>query len=188
MAIMEKEEIEQLFKENPHLQKYVGNIKEKISEPVFYKILSFEVGDESNPNLIYSAQGPVFVHVYRTTGMDELEYHAIEPAMDEVEKEKHDRLLKLILKKAPEKKSVIEDNELKKVIEALIDEIIVIDEKAGGVNSTKKGVLRKFDKNEKIKTTSIQRKNIEYSVIKNITQYNFQEISFKCHNTLFHEH
>ena len=168
MTIMEKDEIEKLLNENPFLKKYIDNVKKKIDDPVFYNILPFEVGDDKNPNLIYTTQGPVFIHVYRTKGMDEREYHAIEPSMDELEKEKHDRLLKLILKKAPEKKSVLDDNELKKIIEELIDEIIVIDERATGPESVKKGFLKNFGSNDKIRATSIQKKNIKYSIIKNI--------------------
>jgi len=100
--------------------------------------------------------------------MDEMEYHAIEPTLSDEEQKKHDRLLKLIVKKAPKKKSAITDDELKEILHELIDEIVVIDEKAVGVESDKKGRFTKSGKSEKIKATSLQKTNIEYFVIKNL--------------------
>ena len=83
---------------NPHLQKYYDSVTKKMSAPVFYSQLSFEVKDEEYPNLIYAAQGAVFIHVYKTRDMDEKEYHAIEPMLEKNEQIKHDQLLKIIVK------------------------------------------------------------------------------------------
>lgn len=165
---MEKHEIQQLLEKHPHLKKYVEHIKQRIGYPVFYTMLSFELRDEPYPNLIYPARGSVFVHAYRTSDMNEIKYHAIEPELSNVEKRKHDELLKLIVKKAPEKKSVVTDDELREILKELIDEIIVIDESATGLEKEKKGVFGKFDKKEIIKATSIQKNDIEYAVIKTL--------------------
>jgi flagellar protein FlaI len=168
MTKMEKHEIQQLLEKHPHLKKYVEHIKQRIGYPVFYTMLSFELRDEPYPNLIYPARGSVFVHAYRTSDMNEIKYHAIEPELSNVEKRKHDELLKLIVKKAPEKKSVVTDDELREILKELIDEIIVIDESATGLEKEKKGVFGKFDKKEIIKATSIQKNDIEYAVIKTL--------------------
>ena len=138
MTKMNQEDINKLLQQHKHLKDYVESVKNKLGEPVFYTKLPFEVRDEKNQNLIYSTQGIVFVHVYKTPDMDEIEYHAIEPELNEVEKEKHDQLLKLIVKRAPEKQSVIEDEELKGVLKELIDEIIQIDERAIDIEKPKK--------------------------------------------------
>ena len=168
MAQMEKEKKEQLLEKYPHLKKYVDSVKKRMNEPVFYTSLPFEAGDEAFPNLIYATRGAVFIHVYRTRDMDEKEYHAIEPTLDEAEKEKHDMLLKLIVKKAPEKDSVITDDELKKILKELIDETIVVDENAVEVEKGKKERFGKSGKRDKIKATSIQKRNIKYFLIKNL--------------------
>ena len=168
MVTMKREEIDQLYEKHPHLRKYVDSINKKMDEPVFYSILPAEVKNEEHPNLIYAAKGSVFVHVCKTKDMDEKEYHAIEPELDEDEKIKHDRLLKIIVKKAPEKDSILTDEELRGILKELIDEIIVIDERAGKVEKEKKGKSKKTKKREKIKTTSVQKTNIEYYIIKNI--------------------
>ena len=137
-----------------------------MERPVFYAHLPMDVKNEDYPNLIYTAQGVVFIHVYKTKDMDEMEYFAIEPKLSKDEQKKHDELLRIIVKKAPEKDSVISDNELKIILNELIDEIIEIDENASKYEESKGKIKKK--KKVKIKSTSIQKKNIKYYVIKNI--------------------
>ena len=167
MTKMSKDEIQHLMDKNPHLVNYVEDIKRKIGDPVFYSPLPREVGDEKHPNLIYPTRGMVFIHIYRTQDMEVPEYKAIEPTLNDAEKEKLKQIQKLIVKKAPEKRSVVEDNDLKEILTELIDEITIIDEKATDIQKDKKGnvILAKGDK---VKVTSIQKRNIEYSVIKEL--------------------
>ena len=168
MTEMEKDDIQQLLEKYSHLKKYVETVKQKIGNPVFYTVLPFEARDEEYPNLIYPAKGSVFIHIYKTKDMDEVEYHAIEPELSKSEKEKLDNLLKLIVKRAPEKKSVVTDDELREVLRELIDESIVIDEKVVDIDLTKKGFFDKFGKSDKLKVTSFQKNNIEYALIRNL--------------------
>ncbi|HEC82253.1 MAG TPA: hypothetical protein ENI42_07535, partial [Thermoplasmatales archaeon] len=90
--------------------------------------------------------------------------------LNEREKEKCDRILNLILKKAPEKKSVITDDELKEVLMELIDEVVVVDEKTADMNSSrKKGVLGGFGgKKDKVYVTSEEKQKIEYTILKQL--------------------
>ncbi len=166
MSIMSENDKADILKKNPHLKKYVDKISKKMGEPVFYSALPFEARDEPNPNLIYSGQGSIFIHIYKTPDMDEMEYHAIEPQLDENEKIKHDELQKLIVKFAPKKESIITDEELKKVLHELIDELIIVDESAVKAETDKK--KKKSKKRDKIRATSLQKSNIEYHIIKNI--------------------
>ncbi|UCF12593.1 MAG: type II/IV secretion system ATPase subunit [Thermoplasmatales archaeon] len=164
MTKMGKEEIQNLLEKNPHLVKYVEDIKKKIGDPDFYSPLPRKVRDEKYPNLIYPTKGMIFIHIYRTQDMEAPEYKAIEPILNDVEKEKHKQILKLIVKKAPEKRSVITDSDLNVVLTELIDEIIVIDEKAIKAEIKKKGKSI----GDKVKVTSTQKKNIEYFIIKEL--------------------
>ena len=131
MAKMGKDEVNQLMEKNPHLKKYVENIKEKMNEPAFYSPLPRELRDEEFPNLIYPTKGMVFVHVYRSKDMEAPQYKAIEPILDDVELEKHKQILELIVKKAPEKRSVVEDKDLKEVLNELFEETTIV----GGLGS-----------------------------------------------------
>jgi flagellar protein FlaI len=166
MPKIEDKEVEELLTKYPHLKDYVTKVEKKIGRPDFYSVLPFEVRDEKQPNLIYAAQGLVFVHIFKTADMDEKEYHPIEPQLDEDEQKKHDLLLELIVKKAPQKESVRTDEQLKKILQEIIDETIIIDEKA--VKADFEGKKGKKKKISKIKATSVQKRSIEYYVLKNI--------------------
>lgn len=165
MVVMEEKEKKQVLERNPHLKNYLDSIAKKMNEPEFYSALDFEVGNIEYPNFIYPGQGSIFIHIYKTKDMDELEYHAIEPLLDKNEKIKHDRLLKLIVKEVPKKRSIITDEELKEVLHELIDELLIVDEKAVEVVTDEK---KKQKKIEKIRVTSLQKSNIEYFILKNL--------------------
>jgi flagellar protein FlaI len=165
MSIMSEGDKKEIIQKNPHLKKYIESVTKKMAEPKFYSVLPFDAKDEDNPNLIYPGQGSIFIHIYKTPDMDEMEYHAIEPKLDKNEKIKHDELEKLIVKYAPKKESIVTDEELKNVLTELIDELVIIDEKAIEAETSKK---KKNKKLEKIKATSRQKSNIEYYIIKDI--------------------
>ena len=168
MTKMDDSEKEQILQKYPHLKKYVDTIKKKMNEPVFYSLLPFDVREEDYPNLIYPGQGSIFIHIYRTSDMDRTTYHAIEPVLDKDELIKHDEIQKLIVKLVPKKENAITDDELKKILRELINEIIEIDEKAVKAENLKKHRFGKYVKRDRIKTTSIQKNNIEYYIIKNL--------------------
>jgi len=167
MGKMDEKEINAILEKNPHLKKYVEKIEKKVGKPDFYSSVPYEVRDEKNPNLIYAAQGLVFVHILKTLDMDEKEYYAIEPELSADEQKKHDQLLNLIVKKAPTKDSITTDEQLKEILKELIDELIIIDEKAVKAEDLdKKGRFKKPKDN--IRATSIQKQSIEYYILKNI--------------------
>ena len=116
MTTMEKKEEEKIIKENPHLQKYLEGLQSKMERPTFYSKLPRDLRDEKYPNVIYPTKGAVFIHVYRTKDMEEKEYHAVEPFLDEQEKVKRDKVLELIYEKVPFWKAVKTDDEIKEAI------------------------------------------------------------------------
>jgi flagellar protein FlaI len=169
MSKMGKDEINSLMEKNPHLKTYVESVKSKMGEPAFYSPVPRELSDEKNPNFIYPTRGMVFVHIYKTPDMEAPEYKAIEPVLSDAEKIKHEQVLEYIVKKAPEKRSVIEDDDLKEILSEFLDEATEIDEKAVEADVEKKGKKKKRKKKiGKIKLTSVQKKNISYFIIKNL--------------------
>ena len=169
MSKMGKDEIDSLIEKNPHLKTYIESIKKKMGEPAFYSPVPRELRDEKNPNFIYPTRGMVFVHIYKTQDMEAPEYRAIEPELSDAEKIKHAQILKYIVKKAPEKRSVIEDDDLKEILNELLDEATEIDEKAIEAEIEKEGGEKKKRKKKgKIKLTTIQKRNISYFIIKDL--------------------
>lgn len=168
MAKLDDKEKNELIQKYPHLKKYISIIQNKMDEPVFYSELPFEARNEEYPNLIYLGQGLVFIHIFKTRDMDEVEYHAVEPTLDKNEQIKYDQLQKLIVKLVPKKESVVTDDDLKKVLNELMDEIFEINEKAISAKTQKKSRFGKSGKLDKIKVTSLQKRNIEYFLTKNL--------------------
>ena len=169
MTKLDKNETDKFIQENPHLKDYLNSISKKMDEPTFFSPLPMEARDEKFPNLIYPTKGMVFIHILRTPDMDSPEYKSIEPGLSEIDKIKHEQILKLIVKRAPEKKSVITDNDLKEIITELLGEITVIDEGANKIEKNKKKDSDKLIfKTGKVKVTSNQKKKLEYYIIKDL--------------------
>jgi flagellar protein FlaI len=156
---MEKKEEEKIITENPHLQNYLNELRSKMERPVFYSKLPRDLKEEKYPNVIYPTKGSVFIHIFRTKDMEGKEYHAIEPILDEKEKVKRDQMLDLLYEKAPSWKTVKTDDEIKDAIRALMDQYTIVDERSAGLAKVSGGKLR---------VTSVEKKNIEYDITKNI--------------------
>jgi flagellar protein FlaI len=156
---MEKKEEEKIIKENPHLQIYLDELRSKIERPVFYSKLPRDLKEEKYPNVIYPTKGSVFIHIFRTKDMEGKEYHAIEPILDEKEKVKRDQMLDLLYERAPSWRAVKTDDEIKEAIRALMDQLTIVDERSAGLAKVSGGKLR---------VTSVEKKNIEYDITKNI--------------------
>ena len=167
MTRMDKEEEEKLIRENPHLKRYLEEAEKKMDRPVFYNKVPRDLRDEKYPNIIYPTKGVVFIHIYRTKDMEQVEYHAVEPMLNDKEKEKCDKILELMYEKAHLKTNIKTQDELRNAIRNAIDEITVVDEKLSDVDSGKNGFLGKF-KAGKIRVTPAEKMDIEYSITKDI--------------------
>jgi len=160
MSRMEKNEEEELLRNNPHLKKYLESIQKKMGRPIFYSKLTGDVKGEKYPNVIYLTKEVVFIHIYRTEDMDNILYHAIEPILNEAEEKKRDELLDLMYERAHLRTNIKTQNELRKAIEEVLDEITTIDEKSAGKSGK--------SKSGKVRVTSIEKANIKYDITKNI--------------------
>jgi flagellar protein FlaI len=159
MTKMEIKEEEKIIKENPHLQKYLDEIKNKMERPIFYSKVPRDLRSEKYPNLIYPTKGAVFIHIFRTKDMEGKEYHAIEPSLDEKQKVKRDQMLMLLYEKTPHLNKVKTDDEIKSAIHELMDQLTIIDERSTGDVKVTRGKLR---------VTSVEKMSIEYDITKNI--------------------
>ncbi|MBN2600180.1 MAG: type II/IV secretion system ATPase subunit [Candidatus Thermoplasmatota archaeon] len=159
MTKMEKKEEEKIINDNPHLQMYLEEIRNKIEKPQFYSKVPRDLKEEKYPNIIYPTKGSVFIHIFRTKDMEGKEYHAIEPSLNEKEKRKRDQLLGLLYEKAPFWKTVRTDEEVKEAIRVLMDKLTILDERSAGTVKVTGGRLR---------VTSVEKKSIEYDITKNI--------------------
>jgi len=159
MSKMDPKEEQRILKENPHLQRYLEEVQRKMDRPEFYSKLPRDLRDQKNPNVIYPTKGSVFIHIFRTKDMEDKEYHAIEPMLNEQEKNKRDQILEFIYEKAPFRNHVKTDDEIKQAIKDLLEEILIIDEHAAPDEQVKHG---------KIRVTLAEKLAIDYDITKNI--------------------
>jgi flagellar protein FlaI len=160
MTLIEQAEVEKLIKDNPHLNKYLNEIMQKMAKPTFYSKVPRDLKDQEFPNIIYTTKGSVFVHVVKTKDMEKLEYHVIEPLLDKKLQEKRNFILEMMYERAHFKTNIKSQDGLRTAIRKLISEITVIDEKTVGKIEKSKG--------GKIKVTSAEKSIIEYDIIKEI--------------------
>ncbi|RLF35468.1 MAG: hypothetical protein DRM99_04565, partial [Thermoplasmata archaeon] len=160
MTQIEEAEVQKLLQDNPHLKKYVEEVEKKMGRPQFYSKVPRDVKEQEYPNLIYTTKGVVFIHIFKTKEMDRPEYHAVTPELNEVEKQKKDIILEMMYERAHLKTNIKTQDELRKAIKEVLDEITVIDENAEGKIEKSKG--------GKIKVSSVERMDIEYDITKDI--------------------
>ena len=126
MTQIENKEVEKLLRENPHLDKYVKEIEKKGGRPTFYSKVPRDLKEEPNPNIIYATKGVVFIHIIKTKDMENAEYNAITPILDEKTKEKQDQILELMFEKAHLKTDIKTQDDLRKAIRDYLNKIIII--------------------------------------------------------------
>lgn len=161
MSVIPKDKISELINKNIHLKKYIDTIKEKYGIPVFYDSLPNELKNDKNINIIYPTKGFLFTHLYKTPDMEQYEYSQIEPKLDEKQNKIKNDILFEILKKIPKKEKIDSDNELKESLRELCNEIITIDERNYNIKQSDK-------KNQKIRLNSMEKKVIDYYIIKEL--------------------
>jgi len=161
MSQVSEEEVKKLIDDNPHLETYLEKISKKMDKPTFYSKLPGDVKKEEFPNCIYLTKGVVFIHMYKTKDMDSVEYHAVAPILSGEELEKKERIQGLIYDRAHYYKSFIKtQDELRKAINEVVDEVTSVDERSGGKVGKSKG--------GKVKVTSVEKMNILYDIIKDV--------------------
>ena len=172
MGLMKREEVRKLIRENPNLQQYLEEynktIKSKVQNPLtFYDQLSFDLKKEKYPNVIYLTKGSIFIHVYRTIDMEEPEYHAIEPVLNEEEKQKYKQIMNLILERVPYKREAKNDNELREVIKEIVDELTIVTRGISMDEEVRSGLFSRLTFS-KIRMTADEKSKIEYALIRDI--------------------
>ena len=160
MTILDKNEVEKLLRENPHLKKYVEEVEKKMGRPEFYSKVPRDVKEQKDPNIIYTTKGLVFIHIFKTRDMERIEYFAITPELTKKGIEKRDMILDRMYERAHLKTGIKTQDDLKKAIRETIDKITVIDKNSEGKIEKSKG--------GKIKVSPAEKMSIEYNIIKEI--------------------
>jgi flagellar protein FlaI len=168
MTQMKEEEIQQILSTNFHLASYINEIKKQMDMPVFLSNIPQELKNEKKVNIIYPTKGIIFVHIYPSGEQQNLLYQAIEPVLSDIEREKEQQVLDLILARITEKNSAITDDELKKNINELVETLIVIDKHEEKNVSGKSRKRWLSTKPSYVKASDSQKQKIQYFIIKEL--------------------
>jgi len=161
MTKIEEAEVNKLMKDNPHLKKYVEQVEKSAERPQFYSKVPRDVKDQEFPNLIYATKGVVFIHIIKTKDMERIEYRAIAPELNDIQKEKREQVLERIYEWSPNYAAFIKtQDDLRKAIREAIEKVTIVDESSGG-----KIVKSKLGK---IRVSSVEKMYIEYDITKDV--------------------
>ena len=154
-------------KNNPHLGEYLKRWKaNKKKLPEFMVQVGRDISKEAL-NIIYPVGDPIFIHVYLDDTEGVIKYHAIEPVLNDVEKTKYDKVLEIVLEKAPYEPVPEKEEELREVINKLLRESVIVTEEAEEETDEKK---RKFNfvKQKKVRMTGLEYDHIRYFIERDI--------------------
>jgi len=166
MTKLNADEIQKMLGKNPHVRAYLGSLSES-NTPDFYSALDGSLKQQQEINILYPTRGFIFVHILHSDENDELAYHVIEPELTSEEKEKRSILLQLILKKIPEKPYALSDEDLRKILGELIEELIIVKKGLHSEPKLKKKKKRVVEAT-KIRASEDQKKKIQYFVYKEL--------------------
>jgi flagellar protein FlaI len=116
------------------------------------------VGKLEFPNLIYPVGDPIFIHIYREKGKG-VEYHVIEPQLNEKEKRIYDDIVEKLLDKAYKEPVPDKSLKLKTVLLKLYEDFVHVEgsEKGAGI--------------DKIPVTVKEYKKIKYFILRDRIGY-----------------
>mgnify|MGYP005848176317 CR=1 FL=1 len=98
-SVIKETKLSEILIKNPHLRKYIENWTQTTkNRPEFLKTLTREISTRRDPNIIYPVGDPIFIHIYRDTG---LRYNIIQPPMEDELKKKYHQILDEMLRIAP---------------------------------------------------------------------------------------
>lgn len=111
---------------NLHLSQYVADLqRNNQSIPAFVTQLTFEMGLEKTPNIIYPVGDPIFIHIYGEPGQAAT-YTVIEPRQKPDEIDKYNLIVEKVLEKGLKNKTPVSRENLKKTLLTLLDDIIKV--------------------------------------------------------------
>ncbi|WP_440953198.1 type II/IV secretion system ATPase subunit [Methanococcoides sp. FTZ1] len=163
-------EYQKALQRNPHLGAYIQDfVKRTGNNPEFVTSLSKDIQDNEYINLILPVGDPVFIHLYGTPEMGESGYYTIEPPLNDLEKEKYDAIMDIILERSANEPVPKNDEKLKELIAKLLNEAVEMG--AGGTISKneKISIIEKLiPKQKKVPLTQHEFNNLQYHIERNI--------------------
>jgi len=137
MAHIKSDRLEDALKRNPHLRRYLDEVRKKEGAvPTFVPQLTRDMKALPRPNILYPVGDPIFIHIY-TDREGKKRYIAIEPRLREDEVEKFNAVMDMMLELAPYEKPPETEEEMNRLIDVLFDKCVETVEKRTAIKKSR---------------------------------------------------
>ncbi len=169
-------EFEEAMARNPHLREYVNSLD--VGRPEFHVQLERTMKTTDYPNIMYPVGDPIFIHIVRRKGENEIQYHAVEPKMTPHEMELLNKVSDSLIKIAHTMDTSETTEDISDILIKLMNDIVLVDGKAmtdTGKESLVGGLMARFSKTETISMTRDQYDKVKYFLIRERVGYGVLE-------------
>lgn len=129
MAYTKSDRLEDAVKRNPHLKRYLDEVRRKEGTvPTFVPQLTRDMKALPRPNILYPVGDPIFIHIH-TDREGKKRYIAIEPRLNDNQVEKFNGVMDMMLELAPYEKPPETEEEMEGLIDLLFEKCVQIVEK-----------------------------------------------------------
>lgn len=122
-------ELRQAAKGRPHLQNHLERFNQITGRFPEYTETIGQTHAVENPNVLYPVGGPIYTHIYRTTGTDR-RYFAIEPTLTQAEQEVYTTVKDELLRNGGDMTVPTSESDHTEKIETLLSETVTIADEA----------------------------------------------------------
>ncbi len=161
---------------NPHLREYLA--QKGLEKPKFYVQLDRGLKSTEYPNLIYPVGDPIFIHIWRKPGENEIQYIAVEPQMTPRETELYNRISDELIKIAHTMDTSDTTEDLSDILVKLLNDLVTVDGKVMGQELKKgfvEGLLARFGGGKRINMTEAEYDKVKYFLIRERVGYGILE-------------
>ncbi|MBU0762813.1 MAG: type II/IV secretion system ATPase subunit [Candidatus Altiarchaeota archaeon] len=172
----DEKEFEEAMARNPHLREYVNNLD--IDRPEFN--VQLDRGQKSNeyPNVMYPVGDPIFIHILRRKGENEVQYIAVEPKMTPHETELLNQISDELIKIAHTMDTSQTTEDISDILVKLMNDLVLVEGKPmteAGKTSFLQGIMDKFSSGGKISMTKDEYDKVKYFLIRERVGYGILE-------------
>ncbi len=173
----EDREFDEAIQRNPHLKEYLDALD--VKRPEFFIQLDRALKKNDYPNIIYPVGDPIFIHILRKTGENEIQYIAVEPKMSPRETELLNEVSDRLIRVAHTMDTTDTTEDISDFLVKLMNDLVSVDgrdmsDKGKGKSKLEK-LMAHFGTKDKIKMNMNEYEKVKYYLIRERVGYGILE-------------
>jgi len=173
----DEKEFQEAQARNPHLREYLAS--KGLEKPDFYVQLDRSLRNLEFPNVMYPVGDPIFIHILRKHGENEVQYIAVEPQLSPRETEMYNKISDQLIKIAHSMDTTDTTEDLSDILVKLMNELVLVDGQTVGGPGRKKGFFEeltaRFSGADRVNMTRAEYDKIKYFLIRERVGYGILE-------------